>query len=366
LNRGWCNEICQSISWVFGLELVDLAFDFPTRAILLALDTRQLAVFVMARCQIDFAVQCGNLIRWKTTISKTDGASEDDWKIRAMQKGTHLSAFRAPGQGWCNVKGTLRTRPLVSPTTSNESRWFACGSFLSASFPIGQLFDALGNSPIGIAICDKRLRFVAVNRKLAEINAIPPDEHPGRFVQEFVGTLASTVEARLQQVFRTKQPLCNAELVGHLGANPCSGHWLENYFPILDAFGRVRQVGVFVIPLLGLRPHSGPDRALAASTTPTGCQPSLSVVAIEQSNESKSHYQWGGGNYQYKTLTPRETDILRLLAEGASSKEASARLAISIKTVDTYKGRLMLKLHATSVAHLVHYAISHHVIGLPE
>jgi DNA-binding CsgD family transcriptional regulator len=264
------------------------------------------------------------------------------------------------------MNGHLRSSPQTPATRDNRSRWFACESLPHASFPAAQLFDALGSSPIGIAICDRELRFIAVNRKLAEINAIPPREHPGRRVQEFVGSLAPTVEARLQKVFSTRQPLHNVELIGRLGANSDSGHWLENYFPILDGFGRVQQVGVFLIPLLGQRPGSGTDRALASFTTPSGYRPSPSVGSIEQSSDSKAQHQLGEGTCRRTALTPRETDVLRLLAEGASSKEASARLAISVKTIDTYRGRLMLKLHATSVAHLVHYAIRHHVIGLPE
>jgi DNA-binding CsgD family transcriptional regulator len=264
------------------------------------------------------------------------------------------------------MKEILRSRPLVPTTCRSQTQWFACGSFLSPSFPIGQLFDALGNSPIGIAICDRRLRFVAVNRKLAEINAIPPDEHPGRCVQEFLGSLAAVVEARIEQVFSTKQPLYNMELIGRVGANSGRGHWLENYFPILDDLGRVLQVGVFVLPLPGLQPHSELNRVLPRSAILASFKSSLIVGALQQLNDSQAHYLLGRGACQHKALTPRETDVLRLLAEGASSKEASTRLAISVKTVDTYRARLMLKLHATSLAHLVHYAIRHQVIGLSE
>jgi DNA-binding CsgD family transcriptional regulator len=264
------------------------------------------------------------------------------------------------------MKETLHSRPTIPTATNNQPQWFASGSFLPASFPAGQLFEALGNLPIGIAICDRGLRFVAVNKKLAEINDLPPDEHPGRCIQEFVGSLAPTVEARLEQVFRTRKPLCNAELVGRLGANPDPGHWIENYFPILDGIGRVLQVGVFVIPLPALASHSEANGALSCSSPFVGSQSSNRASTIERSNDLESHYFMDRANCQHRALTPRETDVLILLAEGASSKEASIRLAISVKTVDAYRGRLMLKLRATSVAHLVHYAIRHHVIGLPE
>jgi PAS fold len=118
-----------------------------------------------------------------------------------------------------------------------------------------QILNGIGNSQVGVAVCDRDLRFATVNRKLAEINGIPIEEHDGRFVADMVGPLATTVVTRLIQVFGTGQPLSNAQLVGRLGVNPNRGHWLENYFPIPDEWNpdQVGYVGVFVIPIDGLR-----------------------------------------------------------------------------------------------------------------
>jgi DNA-binding NarL/FixJ family response regulator len=57
------------------------------------------------------------------------------------------------------------------------------------------------------------------------------------------------------------------------------------------------------------------------------------------------------------TLTGREREILQLVAEGASGKEMSTRLGISLKTVDTHRQHLMEKLGIRSVAQLTKYAI---------
>ena len=43
-------------------------------------------------------------------------------------------------------------------------------------------------------------------------------------------------------------------------------------------------------------------------------------------------------------LSERETDVLRLIANGHSNKEISTRLGISVKTIETYKARAMEKL----------------------
>jgi DNA-binding NarL/FixJ family response regulator len=56
-------------------------------------------------------------------------------------------------------------------------------------------------------------------------------------------------------------------------------------------------------------------------------------------------------------LTPREREILQLLAEGKSNKEVASLLSISVNTAEAHRANIMLKLDLHSVAELVHYAI---------
>jgi DNA-binding NarL/FixJ family response regulator len=56
-------------------------------------------------------------------------------------------------------------------------------------------------------------------------------------------------------------------------------------------------------------------------------------------------------------LTPREREILQLLAEGRKNREVSKSLNISVKTAETHRARIMAKLGIDSVADLVRYAI---------
>jgi DNA-binding NarL/FixJ family response regulator len=57
-------------------------------------------------------------------------------------------------------------------------------------------------------------------------------------------------------------------------------------------------------------------------------------------------------------LSERETEVLRLLAEGHTSKEISSRLSISVKTIETYKARAMEKLGFKTRVDVVRYAAS--------
>jgi PAS domain S-box-containing protein len=61
-------------------------------------------------------------------------------------------------------------------------------------------------------------------------------------------------------------------------------------------------------------------------------------------------------------LSPRELDVMLLLAVGKSNKEIATHLPISVKTVQTYRERIMLKLDLHSMNELVRYAVRHRMI----
>jgi DNA-binding NarL/FixJ family response regulator len=61
-------------------------------------------------------------------------------------------------------------------------------------------------------------------------------------------------------------------------------------------------------------------------------------------------------------LTPREREIVQLLAEGKSSKEVAVVLGISVKTAETHRANIMRKLQLHSVSELVRYAIKNQII----
>jgi DNA-binding NarL/FixJ family response regulator len=65
-------------------------------------------------------------------------------------------------------------------------------------------------------------------------------------------------------------------------------------------------------------------------------------------------------------LTPRQLEVLRLIAEGLPTKAIAKRLAISAKTVDAHRSQLMERLDIHDVANLVRYAIRNHLIRADE
>jgi DNA-binding NarL/FixJ family response regulator len=62
-------------------------------------------------------------------------------------------------------------------------------------------------------------------------------------------------------------------------------------------------------------------------------------------------------------LTQRELEVMRLLADGLSSKETAGQLQISTRTVESHRININRKLGFNSIANLVHYAIRHGIVG---
>jgi DNA-binding NarL/FixJ family response regulator len=65
-------------------------------------------------------------------------------------------------------------------------------------------------------------------------------------------------------------------------------------------------------------------------------------------------------------LSPREREVLQLLAEGMAAKEAAAHLKVSVKTIETHRRNMMDKLKMRSIAELTKYAIREGLVDFEE
>ena len=61
-------------------------------------------------------------------------------------------------------------------------------------------------------------------------------------------------------------------------------------------------------------------------------------------------------------LTPRQREIIQLLAEGRSNKEIAVALGLSVKTTETHRANIMRRLDCHSVTELVRYAVRNNII----
>jgi two-component system invasion response regulator UvrY len=64
----------------------------------------------------------------------------------------------------------------------------------------------------------------------------------------------------------------------------------------------------------------------------------------------------------HETLSDREFQVLRLIAAGRSAREMAVELALSVKTVSTYRARMLQKMGLGTNAELIHYAMQNQLI----
>jgi two-component system response regulator NreC len=88
--------------------------------------------------------------------------------------------------------------------------------------------------------------------------------------------------------------------------------------------------------------------------------PAVSKVLLE---DYVKKLQRAGSEDSYDLLTPREREILQLIAEGKSNKDVANLLNLSVYTVETHRANLMDKLKLKSVPELTLYAVRKGIIS---
>ena len=153
---------------------------------------------------------------------------------------------------------------------------------------------------------------------------------------------------------------------------------LDISMPLLNGIEAARQIRKLRpnIKLIFVTMHSDPNYAAEALRVGACGYVLKSSAASELSAALRAALE--GGTYvtpliatggspfseQSSVLTPRQREVLQLVAEGKSAKEIASILNISLKTVEFHKAAIMNKLRLRSVAELTRYAIEHKIISM--
>jgi DNA-binding CsgD family transcriptional regulator len=282
---------------------------------------------------------------------------------------------------------------------------------------MGPLLPALFESPVmGVALLDSQFRFRAINGALAAMNGLPISSHIGKKLRYALGSSAPMVEGPVRQVLQTGEPIFNRELTAKLPGRQEVGHWVETYLPIRELENRVTQVAAFVVEPTGVRNleislnqlignllHVGAGlktelqflattghcsdgssgllpRAIeliddcigyAKGITGRSCRyfsadaPSLLLdsdkadrIGVDEADTNID----GGGQHWRRVLSQREDEVLKLLADCKSNKEVASKLNISVRTAETYRARVMMKLELPSIGRLIRFAVRENII----
>lgn len=107
----------------------------------------------------------------------------------------------------------------------------------------------VSQSPIGLAVVDTDLRYVAVNPALERINGLPAAEHMGRRAREALPFLnTEAIESAMREVLATGTPILDQESVGHTPADPDREHaWSVSFYRLESSSGKVLGVATSVV-----------------------------------------------------------------------------------------------------------------------
>jgi PAS domain S-box-containing protein len=90
--------------------------------------------------------------------------------------------------------------------------------------------------PVGLAVLDLDLRYVRVNRLLADFNGAPADDLVGKSIYDFIPEIAPAVEDRVRRVVATGRAVVGTVLESATAAEPHRRRvWRENMYPLFDA-----------------------------------------------------------------------------------------------------------------------------------
>jgi PAS domain S-box-containing protein len=103
------------------------------------------------------------------------------------------------------------------------------------------------NAPIGLAVFDAGLRYLRINRLLAEMNGIPAAEHVGKTVGEILPAFEEQAQQVVRAIITTGKPVTEIEFTGQTVAQPgVQRVWLEGWFPLKSDDNRITGFMVIV------------------------------------------------------------------------------------------------------------------------
>ncbi len=100
---------------------------------------------------------------------------------------------------------------------------------------------------IGLCVLDRGLRYIRINRRLAEINGVPAADHIGKTIYEIVPDIAPIIGKIAERIFQSGEPVLNFEVSRTFPSQPGVHHTLlEHWLPLKDIEGNVNGINVVV------------------------------------------------------------------------------------------------------------------------
>lgn len=103
--------------------------------------------------------------------------------------------------------------------------------------------------PVGVAICDQDLRFVAINSVLAKMNGVSQGEHLGRQLRDVLGAAATRIEHAFESVLSSQKSLLRFEVRTELPGRNEVCHFIATLCPVKGMHGTIKGVAALVVEI---------------------------------------------------------------------------------------------------------------------
>jgi len=311
----------------------------------------------------------------------------------------------------------------VSDQPLTKNGWHGVGKpFSGPQRPLSRLRH---DATVGVAFFDRNLHCRALNGALCTMIGASARKHTGKPMHRLFPREAPKLEPAFQHVWDTGNSLSNVELKVESSRRRETHHWLVHFYPIKDELGQVRLVAAVFSEVtkrrclelklgrirnkfrsdilrepavpgeeyseLSARTFELVKHSVALLETSVSVRSYVSEIRLETGSERLALFLTGARTAEpvlQLLLSPtesgagasslsgppkeselptggpsfRERQILRLVADGKSNKEIGVALAISTRTVEAYRARIMIKLDLHSTAALVRYAIRQKIV----
>lgn len=183
----------------------------------------------------------------------------------------------------------------IDVTSSRETETALALSEETMRGLLTEIEEIYASAPVGLCVLDRDLKFVRINKHLAEMNGFSIDEHIGKTISEMLPDLAAEAIPILMGVLNTGQAVLNVPISGETPREPgVIRHWNENWLPLKNSDGDIVGVNIVAEEITKRKRVEANLQAMQAKAE-------ASKQLAEQANKAKSEFL---ANMSHEIRTP--------------------------------------------------------------
>jgi len=203
---------------------------------------------------------------------------------------------------------------------------------------LSELETIYDSAPVGLCVFDKGLRFMRINKRMAELNGFEVSEHIGRSPRDLLPHLAEIAGDLMDRVVESGKPVLDIEVTGETPAQPgVERTWLENWIPLKNEHGKVERINVVAVEITELKKLNQQllkaRNELEEKVKERTAQLKATVKSLEKQIADKRDAQMRLCEISRKSIETLETErqsIAREIHDSIGSSLAAIKLSLEV------------------------------------